>query len=105
MYKVKLFRTEWDLTLYKSHYTHGGNLAVYAVSDEGETFAVLTVNLETFDLDGDQEYAFVDTNNNPWAEKFLVDNNIAQPTNIKISQGFCTYPLYKFDLTKLKEEE
>ena len=104
MYKVKLFGTEWDLTLYKSHYTYGGGLAVIANTPEGECFAVLTVNLETFDLDGNKEYAFIDTNNNPWAEKFLVDNNIAQHTNIKVPQGFCTYPLYKFDLTKLEEE-
>ena len=105
MYKVKLFNTEWDLTLVRSRYSYGGGLAVIANTPEGECFAVLTVNLESFDLDGDEEYAFVDTNNNPWAEKFLVDNNIAEPTHINIPQGFCMYPLYKFDLTKLKEME
>ena len=105
MYKINLFDTEWDLTLVRSHYTYGGGLAVIAITPEGETFAVLTVNLESFDLNGDEEYAFVDTNNNTWAEEFLIKNDIAQPTLIKIPQGFCEYPLYKFDLTKLKEEE
>ena len=105
MYKVKLFGTEWDLTLVRSHYNYGRGLAVIANTPEGECFAVLTVNLETSNLNSDEEYAFVDTNNNPWAEKFLIKNNIAQPTNIKVPQGFCTYPLYRFDLSKLKEEE
>lgn len=105
MYKINLFNTEWDLTLVRSHYNYGGGLAVIANTPTGECFAVLTVNLESFDLNGDKEYAFVDTNNCPWAEEFLTKNNIATPTHINIPQGFCTYPLYKFDLTKLKEEE
>jgi hypothetical protein len=105
MYKVNLFNTEWDLTLVRSHYTYGGGLAVIANTPEGECFAVLTVNLDSFNLNGDKEYAFIDTNNCPWAEKFLVDNNIAEPTQIIVPQGFCMYPLYKFDLTKLEEIE
>lgn len=104
MYKVNLFNTEWDLILVRSHYTHGGGLAVIADTPEGECFAVLTVNLDSYSLDGDKEYAFIDTNNCPWAEEFLIKNNIAAPTRIIVHQGFCAYPLYKFDLTKLKEE-
>lgn len=39
----------------------------------------------------------IDTNNCPWAEKFLTDNKPAVDTGRKVRSGFCTYPIYKFD--------
>ena len=104
MYKLNAYGKDWDLTLVRSQYSYGKGLAVIANTSEGKCFAILTVNLESFDLDGDKEYAFVDTNNCPWVEEFLVKNEIAYFTGINVPQGFCTYPLYKFDLTKLQEE-
>ena len=41
--------------------------------------------------------AAIDTNNCPWAEKFLTDNKLAADTGRKVRSGFCTYPIYKFD--------
>ena len=41
--------------------------------------------------------AAIDTNNCPWAEKFLTDNKPAVDTGRKVRSGFCTYPIYKFD--------
>jgi len=103
MYKINLFNTEWDLTLVRSHYNYGRGLAVIANTPEGECFAVLTVNISDRVLSSMS--AFVDTNNCPWAEKFLIENNIAVPTGITETSGFCTYPLYLFDLSKLEEIE
>ena len=39
----------------------------------------------------------IDTNNCPWAEKFLTDNKLAVDTGRKVRSGFGTYPIYKFD--------
>ena len=102
--KVNLYNKEWDLTLVRSHYHYGGGLAVMAMEPNGECFAVLTVNIEDFPTK-DSSYAFVDTNNNPWAEQFLVENKIATPVGFSIPSGYCMYPLYKFDLSKIKEEK
>ena len=102
-YKIKLYDKEYKIRLIRSTYTYGGNLAVYAVLPDGSPYTIITVNLEGFDLDGDSEYAFVDTNNNPDIEQWLVENKIAIPTGVMHSQGFCIYPLYRFDLTKLEE--
>jgi hypothetical protein len=63
-------------------------------------FATLTVNLVL----GSQSFsrAFVDVNNCPWIEPFLVSNDIAVPVkNIQARSGYVMYPLYDFDLTKL----
>jgi putative membrane protein len=46
--------------------------------------------------------AFVDTNNCPWAEKFISDNKLGKPTGIKAASGYCVYPQYRFDMEKLK---
>lgn len=43
------------------------------------------------------DMAAIDTNNCPWAEKFLTDNKPAVDTGRKVRSGFCTYPIYKFD--------
>ena len=40
-----------------------------------------------------------------WAEKFLQENKIAQPTGRYGMSCFCTYPEYRFDLSKLKDYE
>lgn len=37
---------------------------------------------------------YVDTNNCPFAEDFLTQNNIATKTNLTKHSGFCEYPLY-----------
>ena len=52
---------------------------------------ILIVKREELDM------AAIDTNNCPWAEKFLTDNKLAVDTGRKVRSGFCTYPIYKFD--------
>ena len=59
-------------------------------------FATLTVNLQS-PLQ-DETHAFVDTNNCPWAEEFLLDNGIATKVEgCEERSGYCTYPLYEFN--------
>lgn len=105
---MKTYRVEtefgvYDIALKKTVYTITNTLAVISIINENgydEPFATLTVNLpDSILLRNDQ--AYVDTNNNPWVEKFLQDNKIAVPTGDVAISGWCTYPLYKFNLDKI----
>ncbi len=87
-------------------YRNNGSLAVQALAVEDgnvvNIFEILTVNL----CHGmqDDKRAFVDTNNCDWAERFLKKNKLAKDTGIKARSGFCSYPLYEWDTTKLFAE-
>lgn len=65
-----------------------------------EPFTVLTVNLDNPFTQSDIK-AYLDTNNNPWAEKFVKTNRIAKDEYITEASGYCRYPLYSFDLSRL----
>ncbi len=65
--------------------------------DFNELYAVLTVNLpESGSLAWGTQ--FIDTNNHPWAYGWLIDNGLAEPTDILGRSGFCVYPAMKFHL-------
>lgn len=92
-----------EVQLTKEDY-HGGNLAIILWSyteefQDHEEYATLTVNLGS--VPGG--CAFLDTNNLPNAEQFVLDNCLGKPTGWKQQSGYCTYPLYKFDLEKLEK--
>lgn len=100
VYKLTVWNEEFLLRLFRSSYSFGDNLAIVARTTQGEPFATLTVNFG--DEIPDKTRAYIDTNNCPWAEEFLVENSIAKPVKgcYHIS-GYCLYPLYEFDLTKV----
>ena len=88
----------------RSKYIYGGTLAIGLVdSKTGEPYADLTVNIES--VGASENCAFVDTNNCRWAEKFITENGLGEDTGIKGRSGFCTYPLYKFNLEKMADME
>ena len=100
------FDTPETYKLYLAAHTYAGNntLAVIAmVREDGydEDFGTVTVNLPSGEADG--THAYIDTNNCPWAEQMLIDNGFAKPTGKYGISGFCTYPLYEFDLTKFNK--
>lgn len=81
-------------------YVHPRTLCVKMYTDAHYPFATITVNLmgkfQSFSR------AYIDTNNCPWAPKFLVDNGIALPVqNATSRSGYCIYPLFEFDISKL----
>jgi hypothetical protein len=89
------------LKLHTTTYRNNGTLAVYA-TEGNEDFADITVNLPDSMFVCDEKTAFVDTNNCPWAEKFLKENGIAKPTGDYGHSGWCSYPLYEFNLSLFK---
>ncbi len=100
MFEVELLGDVYKVNACKTKYLADNSLAV-VLTRRKETFADITVNLGVKPTD--DNCAFVDTNNNKWAEDFLKTNNIAVPTGRFASSGFCMYPEYSFNLKKLKD--
>lgn len=83
-----------------SNYRNNGNLYVGLVDEDGMPYADLTVNIDDM---GDDTMGAVDTNNLPWAEKFIEDNELGIKTPFTMRSGFCVYPIYIFDMDKVRE--
>lgn len=105
--KVTSFGKTYSVTPHVTSYCDNDSLAIHLLCDNCdnyEPFATLTVNLVKSD-NCDKDCAFVDTNNCPWAEQFITDNELGVPTGRYGHSGFCKYPEYKFDLSKLRQED
>ena len=70
------------------------------MADEKEQFAILTKSFEEFI--GLKNSAYVDINNCPFAPQ-LLNRGFAKDTGLYKESGFCSYPLWTFDETVLKE--
>lgn len=70
---------------------------------KNNVLAVLMTYIVTVNLPGympDENCAFVDTNNMPDILHWLTENGLATDTGLAGVNGYCTYPLMKFDLEK-----
>lgn len=77
----------------KKEYTHNGNMAIELMGEQGP-FAIITTNTDKKLKKGE---ALIDTNNCPWAEEWLVENEFGEPTGEVVYSGFCVYPVYKIN--------
>lgn len=82
-------------------YANNDNLAIVLWNDTEGPIATLTVNLDYL-MPG---YAYVDINNCPWAEEFIKEYALGEPTGRFRESGYCTYPLYKFHHSTFKKGE
>ena len=101
VYNCRLTKTSrtYPVTLRFQKYTNNQTLAVQLISaiPPWSRFATITVNINGGGQD--EKHAYLDTNNCPWAEEFIKDNNIAKPVEGVVGySGFCQYPLYEFNL-------
>ena len=101
MYTVALYNKQYNVEPRRTTYEHTGELAVILYDDEG-CFADITVCLPNKSFELDNDMAFIDVNNCPWAIEFLENNNIAVFTGVYVHSGFVQYPLYKFNLEVIK---
>lgn len=96
------FGTTENVTLSVNTYVDNNSLYVGMTTVEDgfpEPYGDVTVNL----LSSVPPYcAFVDTNNMPELEDFLVKNGIAEFTGIEQRSGYCSYPLYLFSAEKMR---
>lgn len=78
-----------------------GHIALQLWCEDGP-FATITLNHAG--LRGlSRNVSCVDTNNCPWAESLIKRLKIGEPTGHYLHSGFCSYPVYKFDLSKIAE--
>lgn len=68
--------------------------------DDFEPYGDISVNLGTKAPD---YCAYVDLNNIPELEKFIEENDLGEFTGLTQRSGFCEYPLYMFNVDKLRE--
>ena len=79
-------------------YQVNGTLALMLTHRNGD-IDVLTVNLgNPFQS---ETRAFLDTNNYPDAESFILENGLGTATGITARSGFCLYPLYVINTDSL----
>ena len=104
--KTYQYESEWgdtyNLAIEKHTYSNNGSLALILVdTEEKEDFATITVNLP-FSSELKPNQQFVDTNDLPDICEWLEKNKIAKKLKgVTATSGFCTYPAYEFDLSKI----
>jgi len=101
-FKFPFLGTDYEISLKEEHYAFNDNLALQAYTKEGEPFATLSVNLNVFTPEEGKDHICLDTNNLP-IKSFdgLVEAGVLRPTGEVAHSGFCKYPIYKVDLSKI----
>ena len=100
--KLKAYGRTYKVLVEVNSYVSNDNLAIQLVNVKNrEPFATLTVNL---DIKLPSNFAFVDTNNCPWAEEFIRENNLGSFVGHCEQSGYCFYPLYVFHLNSSNME-
>lgn len=84
-------------------YQADDSVAIQAWNRQDGCIATLTVCLCDRSL-GEGE-AYIDTNNCPWAVDFIEQEGLGKRTGRTGKSGYCTYPVVKFDMEKVKERE
>ena len=101
-----LYKTEfgnYNVKVIRSTYRNNNRLAIRLMDRQDDApVSVLTVNLVDEAIESDN-LAFVDTNNNPNILEFIKENALGEFTGRYGRSGYCTYPLYRFDLDKLEQ--
>lgn len=100
-----VFEEDYLLAPRVSKYTNNGTLYILLTGEDDEPFCDLTVNLPNDQISDKSKpnLAFVDTNNNQWLPKFIERYSLGKPTGFYGFSGYCVYPEYEFDLSKLNE--
>ena len=93
-----------ELSFKVTEYNEPRNLAILIMSKDSsgliEPYASLTTNITEFSKN---TYGCVDTNNFPEAIDIIEKYNLGSDTGIRISSGYCSYPVYDFNITELNK--
>lgn len=102
-FKFPFLGTDYNIRLIEKHYASNGNLALEAYTDEGEPFAMISTNIEGALTPAEgKDHICLDDNNLP-IKSFdnLMNAGVLIPTGRHVQSGFCNYPIYKVDLSKI----
>lgn len=96
MKNLKFGRTNVSLNIGRYE---NGNLYVGLITDDYEPYCNVTVNFPDCQLG--EFYGYIDTNNYPTLEKFIIENSIGEFTGKTKQAGYYEYPLYLFNTQTL----
>lgn len=92
-----------NLEPYYTYYRDNNRLAIVLYDvDTKEDYAELTVNLPDAKV-YNKNQAYVDTNNCTWAIEYIKRSGIGKPLSDFSVSGFCIYPLFEFNLERMKK--
>lgn len=103
MLKLNSYDKEFDIHLILDNYLENDNLYVGMITtNEGypEPFGDITVNIG---IKCEENCSYVDINNNPNIIKWLIDNNLGEPTGTENWSGHIIYPEFKFNIKELNK--
>lgn len=102
IFKFPLNGKTYKVTLKLEHYADNGNIALEAYN-KGEDFATLSVNIPGALTKADgKDHIVLDLNNFQLTSFVpLFQEGVLIPTGRRVASGFCVYPIYKVDLTKI----
>lgn len=97
-FKLNLNDATYEVYVELGKYESNNALAVNLIDAEtNEVFDVISVNLPSASVWLEEDQFFLDSNNCPYAARFLIENKIAKPTrgSCTTRQGWCRYPIYQ----------
>lgn len=108
MEKEKLiYRSEYtgdnEVELDIQTYHNNGRIFISLITNEDgypEPFGDVTVNI---DAPAPDYCGYLDTNNLSNVENFIRENDLGEFTGLTCRSGYCEYPLYLFNVDKLRE--
>ena len=88
------------LELEIASYMNNNRMYIGLIDEKGERFADMTVNIDSPCPD---YCGYVDVNNCPELVDFIEKHELGEFTGLMGQSGFCSYPLYLFNVEKLRE--
>ena len=98
-FQIESFGRKRNVHFVINTYNSNGNMCVRLVEDTGEPYDYVSTNLDTVPAG----CAFVDTNRSPEMVDILEKYGFAKYCDITRDSGYCTYPLYEFDLDAMAD--
>lgn len=99
-YKCTIYNKEYNLKFYKTKYMNPENTAIIALTNNGETYGFVSVNLIHRNISEDE--IFMDMNNSSQLCNAMIKDGLLKPTGETVSSGYCVYPVAKIT-DKLKK--
>lgn len=88
-----------NISIVYYRYLTNHNLAIQLYLNNGEPLARITANTS---IEVASDEAVIDTNNYSWVIRFIEDNKLGISTGKSIYTRFVHYPIFKMDLSKMK---
>lgn len=104
-FKLNLHRIESECVLKMGRYMNNSNLSLGLVTTTGKLYTSITKNIEKLP----KNQAAIDVYDCTWAEEFILKHKLGTNTGKELYEyhqdwaGHCTYPVYEFDMNRIKE--